>query len=228
MDPEEDGILRMSTDTAPTFSRTRCFRYGCLNPVIDQCEFTDGNGNQCASVWCADHRIEVNGHMYCVRHAGIAHALDENVEETERPALNLRAPALAVWVGDHVDEHVRMYLLALGSEMDHATIQVYAIRRAVGVSGTPRWERKWTLRADGKNIVSVAIAVDEHHDSVVTARVNDGVVVRRMAPWIRHRVVAEWSDPAQEAEERQAFYDGLVDVIVRTVNASIPQNREAS
>lgn len=198
----------------------RCFRAGCFSTDVEQCDFSDGSGGQCVSYWCPNHRVMVNEGVYCNRHAGIARALDGNLSGPDLPSVSVRAPALAVWVGEKVDRDLRIVLLAIGSESPGAHLIVKALRRTVDASGNVRWERSWRVQREGMLLASASVGVDERQDTVLLVSVNESNVLRSPVPWIRRRTVSGWQDPVDDEAERADFFSELVDTAVATLLTS--------
>ena len=78
----------------------RCTQPGCGRTTGLACEYVDRRGHDCRTSWCPDHRLVIDGRVYCRRHAGVVSALPVGYvgHTAPMPDLETRAPSLVRWV----------------------------------------------------------------------------------------------------------------------------------
>jgi len=85
-----------------------CTQGGCTSHEGAPCEYVDRRGRECRTAWCPEHRVTIEDHVYCRRHAGVVSALpslDSSLavgsaatgayERLSNPAINAQLAALA-------------------------------------------------------------------------------------------------------------------------------------
>jgi hypothetical protein len=85
----------------------------------------------------------------------------------------------------------------------------------VGIDRQRAWERAWNLTLQSGDHRRVAIAVEEANDSEVVVKVGSNVVDRLTPPWIVHRRQGERVPDEQDAQERIAFNQRVLDAMQR-------------
>ena len=186
-----------------------CTAAGCERDARVRCSYQDRRGRECATAWCAQHRVIAYGKPYCRRHAGMVGALASWEFVDGLPDVDSRAPALVSWMSNELDARIR------------------AVLRKVAPSGTPklvtdpvhqvftpgmaarRWVMAWKLVDHVSVLHRVSLEVDEGNDCVVRAVVNADLIGEAVPPWIERRRQGLDTTPDADAEQRKAFHDAL-------------------
>jgi hypothetical protein len=190
----------------------QCWQSGCINTNGVQCSYVDRRGARCATGWCPDHQLLVQGAVYCRRHLGIVNALLlVPPEEREFPDITNRAPSLSEWMANRLDPSLRALMDRYVSSNPDCRLVVDVLHLVI--SGVPRvrgWEHKWRLVDHTGPRLTVAIRVEENDDRTVHARVEGHEVAAAVPPWIIERTAAS---PEEDDRRRQEFDQRLVDAI---------------
>jgi hypothetical protein len=193
----------------------RCTQPGCGRTTGLACEYVDRRGHDCRTSWCPDHRLVIDGRVYCRRHAGVVSALPVGYvgHTAPMPDLETRAPSLVSWVAREVDADIRQLLLA-GLRDDRArlvTDPVYLV--FIGCDRRRAWERAWKLVDYSGESLRIALLVEECADAEVEVRVNAEIVDRLTPPWIVQRLHGAMPPPEVDAQRRKDFNRRLLGVI---------------
>lgn len=196
-----------------------CTADGCSAMTGIACEYIDRRSRQCRTAWCPQHRVIVEGHLYCRRHAGVVSALPvaDSTLVTPLPDLDNRAPSLVAWMARQLDGDVWRVLL---QELDADGGQLVADPVVLVFSGMERvraWERAWKLVTHTGISRRVSLMVEEARDDEVVVKIGANVVDRLVPPWIAERGRAEPVDAATEEREREEFNQRVLDAIERGV-----------
>jgi hypothetical protein len=184
-----------------------CTRAGCEKHTGNPCAYVDRRARRCETAWCEDHRSIIGGAPYCPRHAGIMTALLASSRKGHLPDIDNRAPSLANWVGNDIDEKMREAMGSIQSSDEGETLVVDPIAYVYsGFDQSHRWERAWKIVNHTGVKIKVAVDVDESKDYVVRLRVGQKTVNQVIPPWVGHHEKREWTDPATDQRERTEFY----------------------
>jgi hypothetical protein len=186
----------------------RCSERGCSRRVGVRCEYLDRRNRACDTAWCPEHRVVLEGRVFCRRHAATVNALPAAAtgDLAPTPDVDSRAASLAAWVGRDLDGAVRA---AIAARLQVSTDHIDAADVALAVVGTERrwaWERTWRGQA-GDRVLRVGVVVEEQDEEVVAAHVNGEECVRLTPPWIGSR------DIGPDHPRRRAFNTALIDAI---------------
>lgn len=225
-DRQRGHLEQISAQRAEEQGDKACTERGCTSELGVACDYVDRRGRRCRSAWCPDHRLVVDGGVYCRRHAGVVSALPGGVHAASPyPDLDNRAPSLVSWVARDVDADIRRLLL---DELDqHTGGQLIADPVYLVFLGTERrraWERTWKLATHRGMSLRVALQVEEDADAEVAVKVGTEVLARIVPPWILRRLHGGGEDPAAEARRRETFRAS----ILRIVAAGIQNERRLS
>ncbi len=186
------------------------------------CEYVDRRGRACTTAWCPAHRIIVDGHVYCRRHAGIIAAIPKHVAGSGHaqplPDLENRAPSLANWVADDCDADIRSLLVHEAQALNGGEVVVDPL--IITYSGMDRsrvWERVWKLVEHTGMIYRISIAVEEELDAEVIIKVNQTSVYRAIPPWIGQRLLQRPIRPEVDAQRRKEFHDKIIGYVSRGI-----------
>jgi len=187
-----------------------CTQAGCTSHEGAPCEYVDRRGRECRTAWCPEHRVTIEDHVYCRRHAGVVSALpslDSSIG-ISLPDLDNRAPSLDgdVW---------RLLLKELSSGSGGQLIADPVTLIFVGIGRQRAWERAWRLDSHVGIAHRVSIVVEEADDTKVTVKVGGNSVEQVVPPWIEHRVRGETVAPEDDRKEREDFYQRVLDSIER-------------
>ena len=201
---ERDGSLPCTTDGCPA-----------ANGIA--CEYVDRRARQCRTAWCPQHRVIVEGHLYCRRHAGVVSALPlgDSSLLTPLPDLDNRAPSLAGWVARQIDGDVWRLLL---QELDAEGGQLVGDPVMLVFTGVDRvraWERAWKLVTHTGISRRVSLMVEEANDDEVAVKIGSNVVDRLVPPWIADRRRAASLDAETDRREREGFNQRILDAVER-------------
>jgi hypothetical protein len=163
-------------------------------------------------VWCRQHLVAVESETYCRRHAGIVRALAKHtLDAVEPPDIDNRAPSLAEWVGNELDNDIKELLAEIKAGHDAWATSADPLNlRLAGVPRTRAWERRWSITDSTGVILSVIIRVQEEKDDEVLAVVGAEVVDRHTPPWIENRGRRPPVPANIAANHRQGFHAALV------------------
>jgi len=189
---------------------------GCGAAGVRECEYVDRRGRGCGTRWCADHAIDVEGHTYCRRHAGVVRALaaPSNLEQNEMPDVDSRAASLCEWLGNDLDGGIRA-ILKLAQGM-HPGSQVSAKPLHRVIYGVPRrwsWHRAWMLQDVTGPRWRVTLAVNEEAETEVSVQVNASEVLRFVPPWVEPGARRRGTDALTAQRIRQEVRDRVLDAI---------------
>ncbi|MBV8302110.1 MAG: hypothetical protein JOY68_09345 [Candidatus Dormibacteraeota bacterium] len=195
-----------------------CTSAGCTAVTGLPCEYVDRRDRHCRTAWCPLHRVIVEQHVYCRRHAGIIAALPsgETVTLPPLPDLENRAPSLAGWMGKQLDPDVwEIMLRELEQEAGGQLVSDPVSLVFVGIDRQRAWERAWTLALQNGDRRRVSVVVEEIADEEVVVKVGPNVVDRLIPPWILHRRQGEQVAEEQDTSEREAFNQRVLDAMER-------------
>jgi hypothetical protein len=195
-----------------------CTREGCTAVDGVACEYVDRRGRACRTAWCPLHRVTVEGHVYCRRHAGVMSSLPTADASLVAPLPDLdnRAPSLVGWVARQLDPDVwKLMLHELDAEAGAQLLADPVALVFVGITRQRAWERAWKL--DGYTGITrrVSIMVAEDDDTEVMVKVGANIVDRLVPPWIEHRARGETPEADEDHREREAFNQRVLDAIER-------------
>jgi hypothetical protein len=178
------------------------------------CAYVDSRGRSCATDWCPDHVLTIDGLPYCRRHAGIVATLGTSAEAEHLPDVDNRAHSLANWVGNDLDEGIRGMLgqALRGDE----TLVVEPILYVFTVFRTHLWERSWKLVNPGGGVLKVSVDVDEANDAEVRMRLGKRTIMSAVPPWIERRYNPHRF--ANDAQSRREFYALLLSSVQEAVD----------
>jgi hypothetical protein len=194
-----------------------CTQSGCRSAAGLGCEYVDGRGHRCRTAWCPEHRLVMDGRVYCRRHAGVVSALPGGHagHAGPLPDLETRAPSLVSWVAREVDADVRRLLLAAPHHdgVHLVTDPVYQV--FVGSDRRRAWERAWKLVDRTGRSLRVALLVEEGANAEVAVRVNSATVGRLAPPWIVQRLHGPLPPPEVDTQRRNDFNRVMLGMISR-------------
>ena len=199
---------------APTPSATECQQTGCAKTQTVRCQYRDRRARICNTYWCNQHIQSFEGTQYCRRHAGMIAALAQSTYIDHRPDVSNRAPSLANWVADAIDDRVVSLLEAQLDAAADETLLVDSISYYFIAAGRHhRWERAWKVLTHTGVRLKVSVSADEADDALLIVQVGSKELLTTVPPWIQRNRRGESLDPDSEARERKAFYDYLLDEI---------------
>ena len=192
-----------------------CTQPGCPRATGIACEYVDRRGHHCRTAWCPEHRLVIDGRVYCRRHAGVVSALPVGYvgHTAPMPDLETRAPSLVSWVAREVDADIRHLLLADDRD-GHAqliTDPVYLV--FVGRDRRRAWERAWKLVDHMGDSLRVSLLVEEAADAEVAIWVDSAIVERLAPPWIVQRLHGALPPPEVDAQRRKDFNRRILSII---------------
>ena len=169
-----------------------CSEPGCDGPDRVTCDYRDRRGTPCPTAWCPQHIVKVNAWHLCRRHARIVQSLApvEFRGELPAPDLDNRAPSLASYLADTLDEPMRTLLSELARPALGEYVATEALNLVTSVSGGRRWSQGWKLFDNTGPLLRIGVEVDEKRDPECGVRLNSRVVLRFVPPWIRERSAA--------------------------------------
>ena len=194
-----------------------CNEHDCHETTGLMCEYVDRRDRNCRTAWCPAHRMVVDEHVYCRRHAGVVSSLPADAAQTvPLPDLDNRAPSLVGWMSRQIDADVWRIMLR---ELDAATggqlIADPVTLIFLGVERQRAWERAWKLVTHAGDKHRVSLVVTEARDAEVEVKVGSIVIDRLTPPWIDHRRRGETVSPEQDANEREAVNRRILEAIQR-------------
>lgn len=204
-----------ANDLAAALGKLPCTESHCGANTGVACEYVDRRNRHCHTAWCPNHRLVIDGKVYCRRHAGVITALPETAD-LALPDLENRAPSLVNWVARDIDSEVCRMLLAELDESSGAQLVTDPVRLIfVGPERARAWERSWKLAVHTGLAIRVSLQVFENADSEIDVRVNSNSVDRLAPPWIAQRGE---SPPNVDAGQRQEFVKRILEAIARGVS----------
>lgn len=195
-----------------------CTQVGCAGTDALPCEYVDRRGRECRTAWCSAHRVTVEDHVYCRRHAGIMSSLPtlDSSLVSPLPDLDNRAPSLVGWVSRQIDADVwRLMLKELDASTGANLIADPVSLVFVGITRQRAWERAWKVDSHTGTAARVSILVEESDDTMVTVKVGQNAVDRLVPPWITHRLQGERVSPDDDVREREEFHQRVIDAVER-------------
>jgi len=215
--PDPQDLPQPAQELAQLEGTLPCTTDGCSAMTAIPCEYVDRRTRQCRTAWCPRHRVIVEGHLYCRRHAGVVSALPvaDSTLVTPLPDIDNRAPSLVAWVARQLDGDVWRLLLqeldADGGELiADPVVLVFA-----GVDRVRAWERAWKLVTHTGISRRVSLMVEEAHDDEVAVKIGANIVDRVAPPWITERRGVEPPDAETDRREREGFNQRILDAIER-------------
>jgi hypothetical protein len=186
-----------------------CAQQRCSSKHGIVCEFVDRRNRRCHTAWCPEHRLVIDGRVYCRRHAAVVNALPAlaSGDVPPPPDLDDRAPSLAGWVARDIDTGVRD-VIASALAVDATTVQSLPV--VLTLSGPERrraWEHAWHGIGTHGHSLRVAVLVEEAGNGEVRLCVDGEDCVRLLPPWISQRGIGP--DDAR----RHAFNAALIDAL---------------
>jgi hypothetical protein len=195
---------------------TACDREGCPNQADFPCSYVDRRRHACATQWCGNHGVDVNGAHFCARHASTVIAVgDEALALGRLPELDNRAPSLVYWVGRDLDSDIPVILATMIHDSDAETLVVdpVALVHGGGRLSERRWERNWKVISHTGISQKVTLQVTEEEPTDIVLRVDQFVVARETPPWVAAREAGWELEPSEDTAQRHAFYARLTDAI---------------
>lgn len=212
-----------------------CSRPGCEAAEGYQCQYTDGQGQQCGW-WCRAHIKFVHGSAWCERHANTVRELSarrNTIYEIKTMAtLEDRSPSLCSLIVEDVDPHVRAALERIYQGHDTAEVvtdptvrDVKAPRQKIyegpdGITverqGHDRaWERGWGVVSHQGYLARVMVRVTTTEPPTVAILVNGHTVLKGVPDWIAVR--AGGGTPTEA--EREAYRARVVEAILAELHS---------
>lgn len=198
----------------------RCTEVGCAAATGVACEYVDRRSRACRTAWCPAHRVLVEDHVYCRRHAGVVSALPaaDSSQVVPLPDLENRAPSLVGWVSRQIDADVwRLLLGELDEQTGGQLIADPVMLVFTGLERSRAWERAWKLLTHTGLTLRVSLVVEEGADEEVIVKVGTRVAARVVPPWITHRKRGEQIGAEQDTRERAAFNQQLMQAVEQEV-----------
>jgi hypothetical protein len=192
---------------AASASRERCAATGCRRREATRCAYVDKRSRQCPTAWCVEHGQEVEGRLFCRRHASTVTAMASEEKVSVLPDLDNRAPSLVGCVADDLDAGVRELLLR--SAPAGTTVVSDPVRLVVTPGTTVRrWSKTWRLLDHSSVLNRIAIGVEEG-GTAVSARVDTDLIGGGVPPWISARLAGHGLTEAEVAAQRREFAAAL-------------------
>lgn len=204
-----------------------CTQPGCETATGLPCEYVDRRDRACNTAWCPNHRLVIEGRVYCRRHAGVVSALPAGYAGSAAPMPDLenRAPSLVSWVAREVDADLRQLLLSAAAPGDGAqlvTDPVYPV--FMGSDRRRAWERAWKLVESTGQSLRVSLLVEECADAEVAIRVNSTILGRLTPPWIVQRLHGAQPPPEVDGQRRKDFNRRLHEMVRRGIDRERPSS----
>ena len=213
--PSPSAPPAVEAEAAPPPGDLPCSERNCAAHTGSACAYQDRRGRRCPTAWCPDHRVVVDGDVYCRRHAGVAQAVAGAA--VQPPDIENRAASLARWVGSDLDPLLRALLERRPAAMGLTVSSVHPVH--VGFNRVRAWEWSWKLLGHEGITATISIHVEERQDDQVVVCVGPGVVVARLTPpWIARRQQGLPADPALDAASRGDFYRAIVDRVAQCLD----------
>ena len=196
-------------DFSDIVANQACTEQDCPKTSAVACSYVDRRGRNCTTAWCAEHRTEVEGFVYCRRHASTMTALGGRaVVPTSLPDVDFRGASLVQWVGRDLDPGIRQLLQSHAKAGD----TLIADQVVSGINDRElgrRWERGWRLLANTGIKLKVTVYVREDDDATVYIQINGVPVLQGIPPWIARRRKGLMVSDQVDAAERGLFYSFL-------------------
>jgi hypothetical protein len=213
--PSPSTPVEVEQAPAPPPGDLPCSERSCAAQTGTACVYQDRRGRRCPTAWCPEHRVVVDGDVYCRRHAGVVQAVAGAVAQP--PDVENRAASLARWVGSDLDPLLRALLEKRPAAIGLTVSSVHPVH--IGFNRVRAWEWSWKLLGDEGIAATVSIHVEERQDDQVVVCVGAGVVVARLTPpWIERRHQGLAADPALDAAARTEFYRTIVDRVMQCLD----------
>jgi hypothetical protein len=192
-----------------------CTQPGCPRATGLACDYVDRRGHRCRTAWCPEHRLVIDGRVYCRRHAGVVSALPVGYvgHTAPMPDLETRAPSLVSWVAREVDADIRHLLLAEDRDGRGRLITDPVYLVFIGRDRRRAWERAWKLVGHAGDSLRVSLLVEEAADAEVAIRVDSAIVERLAPPWIVQRLHGALPPPEVDAQRRKDFNRRILSII---------------
>jgi hypothetical protein len=202
-----------------------CTEGGCERTTALACQYVDRRNRSCQSAWCPEHRLVIDGQIFCRRHAGVVSALPGAGTHRNLPLPDLenRAPSLVSWVARELDADIRRLLLAelpSNSGAQLITDPVYLV--FVGADRQRAWERSWKLVDHTGHSLRVALIVEEDADAEIGVKIGSQIIDRLLPPWIVQRLHGAPPPPAVDAHRRDEFNRRIIE----SIRAGIAHERQ--
>jgi hypothetical protein len=195
----------------------RCGEPGCDAGPVEACEYVDGRGNACRTLWCADHGSEVGGHRYCRRHAGTIAALGSKASNPRAlPDVGHRGASLVRWVYRDLDPALTR-LLGTVSRPKEQVLRDTEVAVGRAEDGKRYWQMTWKLASHTGIRMSISLRVEEQDDSIVIVSVNDEVLASGTPPWIEARRLGQHVSEEEDREQRRNFYTFLEEYLTEAI-----------
>jgi hypothetical protein len=195
-----------------------CTRQGCTNQNGNNCSYVDRRARKCETSWCPEHRNVISDGIYCPRHAGIMKALLASSRKGHLPDIDNRAPSLANWIGNDIDERMRSVVEKLIIPDEGEQLIIDPVGYLYGMADkSHRWERSWKIANHTGVTIKAAIDVDEAKDNAVRLRVGQRTINEVVPPWVEHHEKRELVAPERDESERSAFYTALCDQLTEAL-----------
>jgi hypothetical protein len=206
---ERAAALAALVGTAP------CNERDCAETTGMPCEYVDRRERHCRTAWCPTHRMIVDDHIFCRRHAGVVSALPSDALQTiALPDIDNRAPSLVGWMARQIDADVwRLMLRELDASSGGQLIADPVTLVFLGVERQRAWERAWKLVSHEGDQRRVSLVVQENKDEELIVKVGPNVVDRVVPPWIVHRQRGELIAADQDALERGELNQRVIDAV---------------
>lgn len=198
-----------------------CTDGGCSQRDGLRCAYVDRRGHACPTAWCPEHRVVVNGAVYCRRHAGVIRALPPDAASAGLPDLENRAPSLVEWVARDLDAPIHALLEHLRRPSELLTRDATHLGFS-GVERRRRWQRYWKLSTETGPVHWVRIDVLEDRSDTVNVHVDGHPVISRVPPWIEARQARTLLTPERDAAARRGFTEEMVAAIQEALSPSGP------
>ena len=207
-DTARDGMPVLTTLFEIAGTR-RCSQAQCSSRHGVGCEYVDRRSRGCATAWCPEHRVVLDGSILCRRHAAVVGALPARASGKlpPPPDVDSRAPSLAGWVARALDTEVRA-VIAAGLRIEPEEVRSAAVVLSlVGPDRRRAWERGWHAANAAGAELRVTVVVEEGADGEVAMCVDGVECARLRPPWIVSRDVGP-TDP-RRAEFNTALTQAL-------------------
>lgn len=194
----------VSSAPGPIVGNLPCTRAGCSADNAVSCAYVDRRGSRCQVASCPDDQLLVDGRPYCARHGRVVRVLRvDELGSHPLPDLDNRTASLVDYVAQAVDPQLKLTLHAVWPEELSLGIRPLGVHYAAP-DRRRVWTRRWALRSQTGNAVTVTLTVAEDQDHVLIVSVDSRPIAEMVPPWIPDRSV--YSTVAL----RQAFYDSIV------------------
>ena len=188
-----------------------CTVPGCTGADRVGCDYRDRRGTPCPTAWCPEHVVIVGEWHLCRRHASLSRALAPAEFRGELPAPDLdnRAPSLAFYLRDALDQRVRQLLDEVTRTSEGEVVGIEPLTLVVPRPGSRRWTSGWKLYDGTGPLLRIGVEVEEASDPECSVRLNGRVILRCVPPWIEARGSAAATPGG--TDQREGFYAAVVD-----------------